>query len=43
MSYYPDSHTRDKFKVALELSNYAVRKELDHDKGVDTTDLASKF
>ena len=43
MSYYPDSHTRDKFKVALELSNCAIRKELDHDTGVDTTDLASKF
>ena len=43
MSYYPDGHTRSKFKVALELSNYATRKELDHDTGVDTTDLASKF
>ena len=28
MSYYPepDSHIRDKFKVVLELSNYAAKK-----------------
>ena len=43
MSYYPDSHTRNKFKEVLELSNYATKKELDHDTGVNTTDLASKF
>ena len=28
MSYYrePDSHTRDKVKVLLHLSNYAIKK-----------------
>ena len=28
MSYYrePDSHTRDKVKVLLDLSNYAIKK-----------------
>ena len=43
MSYYPDSHTRYKFKEGLELSNYATKKELDHNAGVNTTDLASEF
>ena len=34
MSYYPepDSHTRDKVKVVLDLSSYATKKELDHAK-----------
>ena len=43
MSYYPepDNHIRDKVKVVLDLSNYATKKELDHDTGVDTSDLAS--
>ena len=29
MSYYPepDNHIRDKLKVALDLSNYAIKKE----------------
>ena len=43
MSYYPDSHTRYKFKERLDLSNYATKKELDHNAGVNTTDLASEF
>ena len=32
MSYYlePDSHIIDKIKVALDLSNYATKKALDH-------------
>ena len=32
MSYYPerDSHTRDKVKVVLGLSNYATKKDLGH-------------
>ena len=36
MSYYsePDSHIKDKFKVVLDLSNYATKKELDHATGV---------
>ena len=38
----PDSHIRDKVKVALDLSNYATKKELDHATGVDTSDLAAK-
>ena len=32
MSYYPqpDSHIKDKVKVALDLKNYATKKELEH-------------
>ena len=41
MSYYPepDSHVRHKVKIILDLSNYATKKELEHDTGVDTSDL----
>ena len=44
MSYYPhpDSNIRDKVKVVLDLSNYANKKELDHGKEVDKSDLAAK-
>ena len=44
MNYYPepDSHIKDKVKVALDLSNYATVKELEHAAGVDTSDLAAK-
>ena len=44
MSYYPepDSHIRDKVKAALDLPNYATKKELDHATGIDTSDLATK-
>ena len=44
MSYYPEpgSHIRDKVKVAVDLSNYATVKELDHASGIDTSDLAAK-
>ena len=44
MSYYPepDSHIRDKVKAALDLPNYATKKELDHATGIDTSDLAAK-
>ena len=44
MSYYPepDSHIRDKVKVVLDLTNYATKKRLEHTKGVDTSDLATK-
>ena len=44
MSYYPepDSHIRDKVKAALDLSNYATKKELGHATGIDTSDLAAK-
>ena len=44
MSYYPepDSHIRDKFKVVLDLSNYATKKELNDATGVDTSNLANK-
>ena len=44
MSYYLelDSYIRDKVKVVLDLSNYATKKELDHAKGVDTSDLVPK-
>ena len=44
MSYYPEpgSHIRDKVKVVLDLSNYASKRELDYNIGVDTSDLATK-
>ena len=44
MNYYPelDSHIREKFKVVLDLSNYASKKELGHVTGVDTSDVADK-
>ena len=43
-SYYPepDSQIRDKFKLVLNLSNYATKKELDHATSVYTSDLAAK-
>ena len=44
MSYYPepDSYIRDKVKVMLDFSNYAIKKELQHATGIDTSDLAAK-
>ena len=44
MSYYPepDSHIREKVKVALDLSNYATKKELEHVREIDTYDLVAK-
>ena len=44
MSYYPEpgSHIRDKVKKAVDLSNYATVKELEHVSGIDTSDLAAK-
>ena len=44
MSYYPepDSHIRDKVKVALDLSNYATKIELEHATGIDRSDLVAK-
>ena len=44
MSNYPepDSHIRIKVKAALDLSNYATKKELGHATGIDTSDLAAK-
>ena len=44
MSYHPEpnSHIRDKFKVILDLSNYATKKELDHAIGVDTSSSAAQ-
>ena len=43
MSYYPEpvGHIRNKIKVELDLSNYATRKELEHAKDVDTSNLAA--
>ena len=40
MGYYPEppnKHIRYKAKVALEQSNYATKKELDHTTSVDTS------
>ena len=42
MSLIVDSHIRDKIKVVLYLSNYGIKKELEHATGVDTSDLAAK-
>ena len=44
MSYYPepDRRIRDKVKVLLDLSNYAIKKELEHATGVDTSNLAAR-
>ena len=44
MSYYPEpnSHIRDKVKVVLDLSNSVTKKELEHARGIDTSDLAAK-
>ena len=44
MSYYlePDSHIRHKVKVVLDLSIYAIKKELEHATGIDTSGLAAK-
>ena len=44
MSYYPEpeSHTRDKVKVLLDLTNYATKAELEHPTAVDISDLAAK-
>ena len=38
----PDSHIRNKVKLVLALSNYALKKELGHATGTDTSDLAAK-
>ena len=44
MNYYPepDSHIRDKVKVVLDLSNYATKKEKEHAKGKDASDLPAE-
>ena len=44
MSYYPepDGPIGDKVKVLLDLSNYNIKKKLDHAKVFDTSDLAAK-
>ena len=44
MSYYsePNSHIRDKVKVVLDVSNYAIKKELERATGVYTSDLPAK-
>ena len=43
MCYDPDwdSHDRDKAKVVIDLSNYATKRELDHDTGINTTELTT--
>ena len=38
----PDSHINNKVKVALDLSNYTTKKELNDATGVDTSNLAAK-
>ena len=42
MSYYPetDSYIRSQVKIALDLSNYATKEELDHATSVDTCDFS---
>ena len=43
MSYSPEPgiHIRNKIKLELDLSNYATKKELEHETGIDTSDLAA--
>ena len=45
MSYCPelDIYIRDKVKVVLDLSNYAIIKKIEHAKRVDTSDLAANI
>ena len=44
MNYYPEpnSHIRKKVKVVLYMSNYALKKELEHAAGIDASDLGAK-
>ena len=35
-------YIRDKVKVVLDLSDYATKKELEHARDIDTSDLATK-
>ena len=44
MSYYsePDSHIKNKIKLELDLSNFAIKKELKHAAGVALSYLAAK-
>ena len=44
MSCYPESDDdiRIKAKTTLDLSNYVIKKQLEHDKGFDTSDLSAK-
>ena len=44
MNYYPepDIHIKEKYKVVLDLSNYATKNELEHATSIDTFDLAAK-
>ena len=43
MSYYPEPHNHiiDKVKIMLDLSNYTIKKELEHATGVDTSNLSA--
>ena len=43
-SYYPepDSHVWDKVKEVLDLTNYVIKKELEHAASVKTFDLITK-
>ena len=44
MSYYQeaDSHIKDNVKVAVGLTNYATKEDIDYATGVDTSNLAAK-
>ena len=44
MSYYSerDSHSRDKVKVILDLTNYVTTTKLEHTTGIVTSNLAAK-
>ena len=43
-SYYPkpDTYVRNKIKVELDLSNYAIKSDVKNAAGVDTSDFAKK-
>ena len=44
MSYFSEQHThsKNKVKVGLDLSNYATKSDLDNTTGVDTSYFAEK-
>ena len=42
MSYYPEPDSYIENKVKLDLSNHAIKKELEHVAGVETSDIAAK-
>ena len=42
IDFFLNSYFRGKINVVLDLSNYATKTELEHDTGINTSDLAAK-